>query len=232
MSVCVRIIWENLVSTCVRACVCVFSRLRSLSEWICVVCLSLQAARLSAPSGENGAPVGVITWRCVQSHMDVCPGPSVVGLNKDTVNPITCCLSGPSLTLTFQVTQGNQSDYTSKTLFFFSTAIDEQAREEVSTLAWTHWNIWCVQTSVKHQCLFFYSSLFEWTTSASKLRSFHIFSQHMFWIYINTCLTWCMMEMSLTCFNTRLSKNKVWGLQKNPNPARGLIIFKAVLLVR
>lgn len=27
----------------------------------CVVRLSLQAARLSAPSGENGAPVGVIT---------------------------------------------------------------------------------------------------------------------------------------------------------------------------
>lgn len=82
-----------------------------------MVRVSPQAPRLLAPGGESGAPVAVITRRCVQPHVDVCPGASAAGLNKDTVNPITCSLSGPSLT--FQVTRGNQRDYISKTWLGF-----------------------------------------------------------------------------------------------------------------
>lgn len=138
-----------------RVCVCVQQTEEPLWMDQCVVFLSLQTGRLSAPSGENGAPVGVITWRCVQSHVDVCPGASAAGLNKDTVNPITCSLSGPSLTPTFQVTRGNQSDYTSKTEFF-STEIDwagQGGSQHVSTDSLEH--LYSVQTSVKRQCLFF-----------------------------------------------------------------------------
>lgn len=52
-----------------------------------VLCLALWAFSSSFPGGVTSVHVGLITWRCLQSHVDLCSSLSAVGLNRAIVNP-------------------------------------------------------------------------------------------------------------------------------------------------